>query len=102
MPAGGNSGGVGVFESGASGCADGGSAAGVFILGGDVADALVESDGVVEDPDPVEFGFQLAGVADLVQARELGFDMAEQRLDPGLVVGGAGAGRSVGRCGRRP
>ena len=55
-----------MFESGPAGSADRGSAAGVFILGGDVPDALVKPDRVVEDPDAVEFGFQLAWVFDLV------------------------------------
>src|SRR5262245_19781971 len=82
--------GVDACESGAAGCADGGSAAVMFILRGDVADALVEPDFVVEDADAVEFGFELARVFDLVKVRELGLDVAEQALDPGLVVGCAG------------
>jgi hypothetical protein len=47
-------------------------------------------DGVVERADPVEFGLQFAGVFDLLQVGVLGFDVAEQALDPGLVVGVAG------------
>jgi hypothetical protein len=87
LSAGGNSGGVGVFESGASGSADSGPAAGVFILGGDIPDALVKPDRVVENANSVQLGFELARVADLVEVRELGLDVSEQRLDPGLVVG---------------
>jgi len=58
----------------------------VLVAGGDVADALVQPDRVVVDAEPVELGFQLAAVAGLLQVRVLAFEVAEERLDPGLVV----------------
>ena len=82
-------------ESVTAGLADGVSAAVVFVVGGDVADAGVQPDGVVLDPDAVEFGGKVAGVTDLLQVRPVAFDMPEQRLDPGLVGRGAGAARSA-------
>jgi hypothetical protein len=62
----------------------------VFVVGRDVAQALVEPDGVVEQAYGVQLGFEVAGVGDLVQVRVLALDVPEQRLDPALVVGGAG------------
>jgi hypothetical protein len=60
----------------------------------------------LERPDPSQFGFQLARVADFVEVRELGFDASEQAIDPGMVVrraagraevpGDAGAGHERG------
>jgi hypothetical protein len=78
---------VGGLQSGSPGSADGVAAAGVFVFGGDVADALVEPHGVVERLEPVELAFQLARVFDLFQVWVLGLEVPEQALDPGLVVG---------------
>ena len=58
----------------------------VFVVGGDVADAGVPVDGVVLRPDAVQLGVELTGVADLLQVRPLALDVAEQGLDPGLVL----------------
>ncbi len=83
-------------EPGAAGGADGLAAAVVLVVGGDVADALVQPHGVVEGAQPVRLGFELAGVAGLLQVRELALEVPEERLDPGLVVGGAGTAGVLG------
>src|ERR671910_1432087 len=57
-----------------------------FVVGGDVADAGVQPDGVVFGPDVVKFGFEFAGVADLLQVWPLALDVAEEGFDPGLVA----------------
>jgi hypothetical protein len=66
-----------------------GAAALVLVVGGDVADAGVQADGVVLDADDGEFGAQDGGVADRVQVRPVGLDVAAEALDPGLVGRGA-------------
>ena len=77
---------MGGGQAGSAGGSNGLAAAVVFVVGGDVADALVQSDGVVVRAQPVELAFQLAGVLDLLQVRELPLEVTEERLDPGLVV----------------
>jgi hypothetical protein len=67
----------------------------VFVVGGEVADAGVQAHGVVLDSDVVEFDGEFAGVADLLQLRPVGLDVAEQRLDPGSTRWGCRDGRSV-------
>lgn len=47
---------AGLFEAGFTGLADGLAASFVFVVGRDVADALVEPDGVVVSPDDGQFG----------------------------------------------
>jgi hypothetical protein len=74
-------------EAVAAGLADGVAAAVVFVVGGDVADAGVQPDGVVLGLDAVVFEGELAGVAGLLRVRPVGLDVSEQRLDPGLVGG---------------
>jgi hypothetical protein len=69
----------------AAGLADLGAAAGVLIVGGDVADAGVQPDGVVVGADHLQFGAQLVGVADVFQMGPLALDAAEEALDRGLV-----------------
>jgi len=86
----GNPDGSGVVEAGSASGPDGGSAAVVLVVGGGVAETFVEPDGVVEPPSAVQLELQLASVCDLVQVRVLAREMAEERLDPGLVVRGAG------------
>ena len=78
----GSAGVVGGGESVAAGLADGVAAALVFVVGGDVADRLVERDRVVVGPDPLEFGGEHLGIDDGEQVRVLGFDVASRRLDP--------------------
>ena len=56
------------------------AAAGVLVVGGDVADAGVESYGVVVGPDPVEFALKLIGVADFSGVPFV-FDVPEEGLD---------------------
>ncbi len=68
----------------AAGCSDGLAAAGVLVLGGDVADAGVQPGAVVLGPDGVELGAQHGRVGDGVQVRPLGLDGAVEGLDPGL------------------
>lgn len=70
--------------------ADGFAAAFVFVVGGDVADALVEPDAVVVVADAGEFGVEHGGVGDRFEVWPLVLDVSEQGLDPGLI------GRSVG------
>ncbi len=62
IAAGGNPDGSGVVEARPAGRADGGSTAVVLVVGGGVAEALVQAHGVVERLLPVEFEFELAGV----------------------------------------
>jgi len=71
----------------ASGLAQGVAAAMVLVVGGDVADAGVQPDGVVLLADRVQLQCQLGGVVDLLQVRPVGLDVPEQTLVPGLVGG---------------
>jgi hypothetical protein len=87
----------GVFQSCLAGFADRWSAAFVFVVGCDVADAGVQSDRVVVRRHDGQFGAQHGWVADREQVRSFGLEVPEQGLDPGLVGRGAGSGRSVGR-----
>jgi hypothetical protein len=98
---GGNPGGSGVVQACPAGGADGGAAAVVFVVGGGVAQGLVQAHGVVVHATQVRFLFQLARVGDLVQVWVLAFEVAEERLDPGLVVRGGGPPESGWRCGAR-
>lgn len=87
---------VSVFEPGFAGFADGLSSSLVFVVGGEVADALVESDGVVVLADDGEFVTQCVRVADREQVRVVGLDVPEQALSrPDRL--GCRAGRSAGR-----
>ena len=61
----------GLFEACLAGLADGFSAAVVFVVGGDVADAGVQPDGVVVDPGDGELGAQGGRVADREQIEAL-------------------------------
>jgi hypothetical protein len=67
----------------------------VLVVGGDVADAGVQPHGVVLLADMVEFDGELTRITDLLQVRPLGLDVAEQRLDPGLVGRGAGPAEAL-------
>jgi hypothetical protein len=51
----------------AAGLADLGAAAAVLVVGGDIADAGVQPDGVVVGADHLQFSAELVGVADAFQ-----------------------------------
>lgn len=57
----------------------------VLVVGRDVADAGMQADRVVVGADDGQLGTQDRGVGDGEQMRVLGFDVAEERLDPRLV-----------------
>jgi hypothetical protein len=75
---------------------DGVAAAVVFVVGGDVADAGVQSGAVVGAADAVELGVEHGWVGDLFEVRPLAFDVAEEALDPGLVGRGVGSAEALG------
>jgi hypothetical protein len=75
----------GLFEAGLAGLADGLSSSGVFVVGGDVADAGVQPDRVVVLADDGELGAQGGRVGDREQVRVLGLEVPVEGLDPGLV-----------------
>ena len=75
---------------------DGVASAGVLVVGGDVADAGVEADGVVVAACSAQFGVEHRGVADAFEVGPFGFGVPEQRFDPGLVGGGAGPSEALG------
>jgi hypothetical protein len=81
---------AGLLQSGLARLADRRPAALVLVVGGDVADPGVQPHPVVALPHDRELGAQGRRVADRVQVGPFGLDVAEQRLDPGLVGGGAG------------
>src|SRR5688572_3875926 len=68
-----------------------GAAAAVLVVGGDIADAGVQPDGVVVGADHLQFSAELVGVTDLVEMGPLALDVAEEALDRGLVGGSVGA-----------
>lgn len=72
------------------------AAAGVFVVGDDVADAVVEAHGVVVAACSAQLGVEHGGVADLFEVGPFGLDVPEQRFDPGLVGGGAGPSEALG------
>ncbi len=73
----------------ASGRSQGRTAAVVLIIGRHILQALMQPDGVVVGPAQDQLGLDLAGVNDHFQVRELALQVAEKRLDPSLIVGGA-------------
>ena len=87
---------VGGGESVASGLSDGVAAACVFVVGGDVADRLVEADRVVVVSDAFEFGGEDGGVVDGFEVGVLAFDVSPEALDPGLVGWGGGPPEVLG------
>jgi hypothetical protein len=74
----------------------------VFVVGGGVAQGLVQAHGVVVHATQVRFLFQLARVGDLVQVWVLAFEVAEERLDPGWSFGVAGHRKVGGDAGPGP
>jgi hypothetical protein len=85
-----------LFEPGLAVFADGFTSSLVFVVGGDVADPLMEPDAVVVGSGDGEFGTQGGGVADREQVRVLGLDVAVEAFDPGLVGRGAGPAEVLG------
>lgn len=77
---------MGLGEPAFTSFADGFSSAVVLVIGGDIADSFVQPDGVVVVLSVVELSGQCGRVGDRVQVGVLGFEMAEERLDPRLVV----------------
>ncbi len=77
-------------ESVTTGLSDPVAVASVFLVGGDVADALVQTDGVPAVSERVEFGSHDDDVVDRVEVGVLGFEVPEERLDLGLVGRRAG------------
>jgi FtsP/CotA-like multicopper oxidase with cupredoxin domain len=84
---------AGPGEAGAARLADGGPAALVLVVGGDVADAGVQPQVVVLLAHGLQLARQVGRVGEPAQVRPLVLDMAEQRLDVGLV--GRRAGTAV-------
>jgi hypothetical protein len=75
---------------------DGFATAGVFVVGGDVADAGVQSGAVVEAADAAELAVEHGGVGDLLEVRPLAFDVPEEALDPRLIGRGVGSAETLG------
>ncbi|HEX5365405.1 MAG TPA: hypothetical protein VFW63_01920 [Acidimicrobiales bacterium] len=63
---------IGGGEAVAAGLADAFAAAFVFVVGGDIADALVQPNRVVRGPHAFELGGEDLGVVDVEQVRVLG------------------------------
>ncbi len=61
------------------------TAAVVLVFGGHVANAGVQSDGVVVEPDPFEFALEHGRVGDLLQLGPFVLDVAEEAFDVRLV-----------------
>ena len=76
---------AGLFQAVAAGLADRLAAALVFVVGRHISDRRVQPHSVVLGPYPVEFTFEFAWVADLLQVWPLTLHVPEQGLDPGLV-----------------
>jgi hypothetical protein len=87
---------AGVSESAFAGGADAWAAAVVLVGGGDVADPGVQPGRVVLVADDGELGPQDGGVADAVEVRPVGLDVAEQALDPGLIGRRSGPAEVLG------
>ena len=68
-----------------AGLADRVAATLVFVVGRHISDRRVQPHSVVFQACPVEFEFEFAGVADLLQVRPLTLHVPEQGLDPGLI-----------------
>ncbi len=81
---------VGLLESVLALVADLVALPGVFVVGGDVTDTFVEPHRVVVVPDAFVFSGEVGWIVERFEVGVFAFDVAEQRLDPGLV-GGCGA-----------
>ena len=85
---------AGVSKPASTGSSDPWAAAVVFVGWGDVADPGVQADGVVLVADDRQLRPEDLRVTDAVEVWPLGFDVAEQALDPGL---GSRGGRNTHR-----
>jgi hypothetical protein len=85
----------GALESVAAGLPDGFSATGVLVVGSHVSDRFVQAHGIVFRSDSSKFGLQQRRLRDGLRVRPLTLDVAEERLDPRLILGLSG--RGVGR-----
>jgi hypothetical protein len=92
----------GLLESGLACLADRWAAAGVLVVGCDVADAGVQPHAVVALLDDGELGAEDRRVADLGQVGPLGLDVAEQRPRSRPDRSGCRVGRSAGGSRTRP
>ena len=70
--------------------------AGVFVVGGDVADAGVQPGPVVDPADASQLGVEDSRVGELFEVRPLAFDVSEEGLDPGLVARRVGPAEALG------
>jgi hypothetical protein len=80
----------GALESVAAGLPDGFAATGVLVVGSHVSDRFVQPHGIVFDLDSCQFSFQQRRLGDGLQVRPLTLDVAEERLDPRLILGLSG------------
>ena len=87
---------VGVSHALGAGGSDGLAFALVFVVGGGVADGLVEADAVVAVADSFEFGGEHGGLCDGLWVGVCSFGVSPQRLDPGLVSQSRGAAEPLG------
>ena len=81
-------------ESVTAGLANGFAFTAVFLVGGDVAYALVQADVVPAMAQHVELGSDGCDVVDGVEVWVLAFEVPEERFDLGLVGRGAGSRRT--------
>ena len=78
---------VGLLESVLACLADLVALPGVFVVGGEIADAFVEPHRVVVEPDAFEFTAETGGIVERFEVGVFAFDVVEQRLDPGQLGG---------------
>lgn len=93
---------AGLFEFGLSCFTTSFSSSLVFVVGGDVVDAGMQSDLIPELAGDGKFGAQGGRVFDREQVRKLGLEVSVEAFDPGLIGSGLPGGRSVGRSRTAP
>jgi hypothetical protein len=76
----------GALKSVVAGLPDGFAATGVLVVGSHVPDRFVQPHGIVFRSDSEKFGFQQRRLGDGLQVRPLTLDVAEERLDPRLIL----------------
>ena len=87
---------VSVGHANAAGRADLVAAAAVFVVGGDIADGLVEAHCVVVGADAFQFVLEHAWIGNGHEVGVFAFDVSPQGLYPGLVGGGGAAAEVLG------
>ncbi len=75
----------GSFQAGLAVLTDLRTAAAVFVVRGHISHAGVQPHGIPMHLKMIKLGAQHGGFGDLQQVRELGLEMPEERLDPGMV-----------------